>query len=125
MSVKNRRTFFKNAGVLAASPWLGQVLPTSGLEQPFPGKDLRTRRSAENDVVIENAEMRLVVSANGNARSLIHKPTRQECLDAKDDLPMFSVTQYLVEDNEWQQSLPARTTEFPVESVRREGDNLI
>ena len=49
---------------------------------------------SQNDITIENAEMRLVISENGFAKSLIHKETRQECLAFKDSVSVFAVQQY-------------------------------
>lgn len=76
-------------------------------------------------VVLENHEMRLVIRSDGSAKSLIHKPTGQECLDTRAHVPMFNVTQYRPLDNELQLAYPAKITHFPADRVRREGDKLI
>jgi hypothetical protein len=76
-------------------------------------------------IVLENAEMRLVISPAGFAQSLIHKATGQECLEGNTGTPMFTVTQYRPYDNELQLAYPAKTKHFPVERVRRENDSLI
>ncbi|MGH9326066.1 MAG: hypothetical protein ACRD2B_05185, partial [Terriglobia bacterium] len=75
-------------------------------------------------VVLENADMRLVIGANGSARSLIHKATGQECLDTTADVKMFNVTQYRPLDNELQLAYPAKITHFPADRVRKEGNKL-
>ncbi|MGB8479300.1 MAG: hypothetical protein WCE63_10705 [Acidobacteriaceae bacterium] len=76
-------------------------------------------------IVLENAEMRLVISSSGSAQSLVHKPTGQECLAKGADVPMFNVTQYRPYDNELQLAFPAKITHFPADRVRREGDRLL
>lgn len=75
-------------------------------------------------IVIENAELRLTLSADARARSLIHKPTRQECL-ANSDQPAFTLTQYRPYNNELQLAYPAKSAAFAADSVRREGDLLV
>ena len=37
-------------------------------------------KAESTDIIIENPELRLTVSGNGFAQSLIHKPSGQECL---------------------------------------------
>lgn len=76
------------------------------------------------DIVIENAEFRLTLSANARARSLIHKPTGQECLAVR-DTPAFTLTQYRPYNNELQLAYPAKRTAFTADALRREGDRLI
>ncbi|HEY3458302.1 MAG TPA: hypothetical protein VGK64_27225 [Bryobacteraceae bacterium] len=99
--MENRRQFLKEAGLLAAA-----AVPS------------RT-------IVVENAEMRLVITPRGTAQSLIHKATGQECLTPGLNLPMFSVTQYRPYDNELQLAYPAKPKAFPAENIRREEDRLI
>ncbi len=105
----HRREFLKHAGLLTLSSWAASASPTPG----------------NGTVVIENAEMRLVISSNGVARSLIHKASSQECLGMGQAIPMFSVTQYRPYDNELQLSYPAKPKTFAAESVRRENDLLV
>ena len=75
--------------------------------------------------MLENAEMRLVIGANGAARSLIHKESGQECLAKGADVAMFNLTQYRPYLNEVQLAYPAKVTHFPADQARRDGDNLI
>lgn len=79
----------------------------------------------DSDVIIENAEMRLVLGCDGAAKSLIHKATGQECLMQGVDVPAFSVTQDMPYDNEIKLTYPAKSKTFDSDSVYREGDNLI
>jgi hypothetical protein len=64
--------------------------------------------------------MRLLIGQNAQALSLVHKASGQECLAANTEVPMFTVTQYRPYDNELQLAYPAKVTQFPGQSVRRE-----
>lgn len=76
------------------------------------------------DVVIENAAMRLVIGADGAARSLIHKPTGEECLATDVRTPICAITQYRPYDNENFLIFPAKPRVFPANRVERRGDRL-
>jgi len=78
-----------------------------------------------NNIVLENAEMRLEISPTGIARSLLHKASGQECLAQNVDVPMFAVTQYRPYDNELQLAYPAEVTHFPGTQVTLQGNRLI
>jgi hypothetical protein len=69
--------------------------------------------------------MRLEISAAGIARSLLHKPSGQECLAQDVDVPMFSVTQDRPYDNELQLAYPAEVTHFSGIHLRRQGNVLL
>ena len=74
--------------------WLvSTLLPQFCIAMPNEQKE-------NNDVVIENAEMRLIISNDGKARSLIHKATGEECLITNADVPLCAITQYRPYDNE-------------------------
>lgn len=77
------------------------------------------------DIVIENDRMKLVISKNGTAKSLLHKPTNEECLIKEPKVPAFSVTQYHPYKNEIRLAYPFKETEFEADSVYRKGDKLI
>jgi hypothetical protein len=99
---ESRRQFLKEAGLLAvAAP------------------------ASKQAIVLENAEMRLILAPDGAAKSLIHKASGQECLAAGVALPVFTVTQYRPYDNELQLAYPAKPRDFPAEAIRREEDRLI
>lgn len=76
------------------------------------------------DVVIENAAVRLVIGADGAARSLIHKSTGEECLAAEMRTPICAITQYRPYDNENFLIYPAKPRVFPACRVERRGDRL-
>ncbi len=125
--MNGRRKFFQQAGSMAALSWRGislargEVLPQGG---GVPAQ-VTAAVPAGNDVVLENREMRLIIAAKGEAKSLLHKPSGQECLATHIHVPMFTATQYRPYDNELQLALPAKVTNFPPVGVRREGDKLV
>ena len=106
--MEHRRQFLMQARLLTLSAWAAKA-------SQAPGSDT---------IVIENAEMRLLISSTGAARNLIHKASGQECLAAAPEIPMFFVTQHRPYDNELQLSYPAKPKTFPSEKVRRQGDRL-
>lgn len=79
----------------------------------------------EEDIVIENEQVRLVFGSNGIAKSLVYKPSGEECLDLRDETPVFSVTQERPYHNEIKLAYPNKRMTFKANSVRREGDKLI
>jgi hypothetical protein len=127
--MSDRREFLKGAG------FLGIASLSNGLAaQPAnaaAGNQVQEAPAGPvsaieaDSIVLENPEMRLVISSSGSAQSLVHKPTGQECLAKDVAAPMFNVTQYRPYDNELQLAYPARITAFPADQVRREGDKLV
>ena len=123
--MSNRRTFLKHAGMLSLAS-LPENLPADSQDKGKQSGAAGTSPAPEAPgIVLENAEMRLVISPAGFAQSLIHKASGQECLVKNTGTPMFTVTQYRPYDNELQQAYPAKSKDFPVEHVRRENDRLI
>lgn len=83
-----------------------------GTTSTSPGKEKQT-----GSIVVENAEMRLVIGSNAKAVSLIHKATGQECLYPGLDMPVFSLTQSRPYDNELQLTYPAKSKTFAADTV--------
>jgi len=75
--------------------------------------------AARADIVIENREMRLVLSDDARALSLLHLPTRTECLMPGTGLPAFSTRQ----QRGYAGDLNPRIV--PASAVRRDGNRLI
>jgi hypothetical protein len=129
--MSDRREFLKGASLLGLSSLSkatgvqysidGEAAPSGKL----PPSGAAASTAETGDVVLENAEMRLVIAPSGWARSLVHKPSAQECLAGDSVDSMFSVTQYRPYDNELQLALPAKITDFPATQVRRQGEGLI
>jgi hypothetical protein len=123
----DRREFLKGAGILGftslSNALSAQTSSADGAPTAVSSKPTAQPEAAA--IVLENAEMRLLISSNATARSLIHKPTGQECLATNTGATMFYLTQYRPYDNELQLAYPAKITQFPADHVRREGDVLI
>ena len=85
---------------------------------------MNTARGQEN-IVIENSQVQLVIGSNGVAKSLLYKPTNEECLMAQDSIRIFSVTQERPYHNEIKLAHPNKRMTFNANSIRREGDTLI
>jgi hypothetical protein len=83
------------------------------------------RPQSSGSIVLENREIRLRISPDGRAESLVHKPSGQECLMPGTSVPMFTLTQDRPYVNELQLRFPAKRKTFPARSVVKEGDRLI
>lgn len=77
------------------------------------------------DIVLENARMRLVLSQDGYARSLISLDDGRECLDTASHVPFCAITQYRPYDNENFLMYPAKPKVFPANSMRMEDGKLL
>lgn len=75
-------------------------------------------------IVVENKEMRLEITPDGRARSLIHKPSGQECLDTSVSLPLCAITEYRPYDNELFLTYPAKARTFGANRIERVGNEL-
>jgi hypothetical protein len=79
----------------------------------------------EEDIIIENDQVKLVISKGGYAKSLLYKPANEECLTLGKKIPISTIT----EDRPFQHNLlltySTQETTFKANSVRREGDKLI
>jgi hypothetical protein len=76
------------------------------------------------DIVIENNEIRLVISSDGIAKSLVYKPANVECLIMGKRIPISTITEPRPYQNEVKLAYPTKKTTFKSDSVRREGDKL-
>ena len=77
------------------------------------------------DIILENKQFRLTVSSGCIAKSLIHEASGQECLEASEEVALFSVTQPRPFNNEVKLAYPNKRTVFQANRLRREGDRLI
>jgi hypothetical protein len=78
-----------------------------------------------DDVVIENDEIKLIISHDGCAKSLIHKPTGTECLIGSRRVPVSTITEPRPYQNEVKLAYPNKRTTFKSNAVRKEGDKLV
>ena len=84
------------------------------------------RAEEEKNIVIENQQMKLVISSKGKALSLVHKSSGQECLKQDVNVPAFTLTQYRPYDNEQQLSHPAKSKTYAADSVWwKDGDLIV
>ncbi len=77
------------------------------------------------DIVLENQQMKLVIGNNGIAKSLIYKPSGEECLEQGQEISFFSVTQERPFHNEIKLAYPTKMMTFNAESVEQKGNELI
>ena len=117
----DRRDFLKRgtAGVAMSRDLLATEPPARSSASPGGAG------GTEQAIVIENRELRLTLGADGMARSLIHKPSGQECLAPGRHVPMFTLTEYRPYDEILQLAYPIKLTHYLVRSVRRHGDELV
>ena len=85
----------------------------------------RKTSSSTDDIIIENDEMKLVISKDGIAKSLLYKPGNIECLVEGHKVPISTITEPRPYQNEIKLAYPTKKTTFKSNSVRKEGDNLI
>ena len=84
----------------------------------------KIKKSESTDIVIENSEIRLILGSDGTAKSLVYKPTGEECLMLGTETPAFAIAQDRPYDNEIQLAYPAKSKTFAADSIYRDGDNL-
>jgi hypothetical protein len=77
------------------------------------------------DIILENKHFCLTLGGDCCAKSLVHKASGQECLDTREDVALFSVTQPRPYNNEIKLAYPNKRTTFQANRVRMEGDRLI
>ncbi len=77
-----------------------------------------------SDIILENELFRLTVGENALAKSLIIKENGEECLEAEEEVTLFSVTQERPFNNEVKLAHPNKRTTYQANSVRRVGNLL-
>ena len=78
-----------------------------------------------DDVIIENDQIKLVITSDGFAKSLVFKPTNTECLIEGKKVPISTITEPRPYQNEVKLAYPNKKTTFKSNSVRKEGDKLV
>jgi len=78
-----------------------------------------------DDIVIENERVKLVIGIDGTAKSLIFKPTNEECLIEGENISIFSATQERPYNNEVKLAHPNKKTTYRADTIYRVEDNLI
>lgn len=86
---------------------------------------IQDKTVSKEDIIIENDQVKLVLAKDGYAKSLIYKPTQEECLIPGKKIPISTITQERPYQNEIKLAYPTKETTFKANSLRREGDKLI
>lgn len=86
---------------------------------------LHTGAATTSDIVLENDQVKLVISAKGSAKSLLFKPTQTECLVQGRNVAISTITEPRPYQNEVKLAYPNKKTTFKSNAVRRDGDRLI
>ena len=77
------------------------------------------------DVTIENRQVKLVITSEGLAKSLLFKPTGMECLVQDKGVPFSTITEPRPYQNEIKLAYPNKKTTFRSSAIRKEGNKLI
>ena len=105
------------------------LLSVAAQAQTTSGSAASDRAGASDEIVIENREFRLAIAGDGKARSLLHKPSGEECLQPEAErctrASAFSITEYRPYLGDVHLVYPSKETTFEADSVRRVGDDLI
>jgi len=83
------------------------------------------KRESKTDIVIENEQVKLIIGTDGTAKSLVFKPTNEECLRLGENISVFSVTQERPYNNEVKLAHPNKKTTYWADTIYRVDDNLI
>ena len=76
-------------------------------------------------IVLENEVFKLILASDGKAESLVLKSNGEECIDTKEKLPFFSLTEERPYNNEIKLAHPNKRTVFGANSLRMEEGKLI
>jgi hypothetical protein len=130
-----RRDFVRKSAVgIGGLAVAGYVAPENAVEKKIDSssvlkkKDVSQSNKAvatdENDVIIENDQMKLVIGSNAVAKSLLFKPTGEECLVSGKDIPISAMIQDRPYQNEVKLAYPSEERSFKANSIKKEGDKL-
>ena len=78
----------------------------------------------EDDVIIENDELKLIIGSNAVAKSLLCKSTGEECLISNHRVPISTITQERPYNNEVKLAYPCQQMTFGANSIKKTGDKL-
>lgn len=78
----------------------------------------------EDDVIIENDQMKLVIGADAIVKSLLYKPTGEECLVAGKNIPVSTMVQARPYQNEVKLAYANQEMTFKANAIRKEGNKL-
>jgi len=78
-----------------------------------------------DNIVIESEQVKLIISTDGTTKSLVYKPTNEECLIRGENISIFSVTQERPYNNEVKLAHPNKKTTYRADTIYRADDHLI
>ena len=84
-----------------------------------------TLAAVAGDIVLRNDELALTIGDNGQVRSLVYRPTGEECLQPGVGAPVCVITQYRPYDNENFLMFPAKPRSFHSNKCYMSGDTLL
>jgi hypothetical protein len=90
----------------------------------FLSASVQNDKDDHENIIIENTELKLIISPAGIPLSLLHKPTGEECLYENVNIPISAITEYRPYDNELFLTYPAKSRTFGANRVWREGNLL-
>jgi len=79
----------------------------------------------KEDIIIENEQIKLAIGKDGIVKSLLYKPTNEECLLKGTHVSLSSITQERPWNNEIKLAYPNKEMTFQANAVRLEGNKLI
>ncbi len=123
-----RRSAAGIGGLAVAGYAAGATTIEEKTRNAAPGKDAVPQPdsfiAAADDAVIENDQVRLVIGANAIVRSLVFKPTGEECLVSGKNIPVSTMIQDRPYQNEVKLAYPNQEMAFKANSVRKDGNRL-
>ena len=134
MTIRGERGHYSSDGMTwkkesAPYPWFADQLHMNSGGYQLIGeaiaREVKNLNVLQEDIVIDSARLRLVVGADACVKSLVLKPSGEECVDAGSHTPLFSVTQERPFNNEIKLIHPNKRTTYPANALRRENDRLI
>lgn len=84
-----------------------------------------TPKNIEDNIVIENKQLKLIIGNDGTAKSLIFKPSNEECLFKGENISVFSVTQERPYNNEVKLAHPNKKTIYRADTIYWAEENLV
>lgn len=79
----------------------------------------------KGNIIIENGQIKLAIGKDGIVKSLLYKPTNEECLLRGKNVSISSITQERPWNNEIKLAYPNKEMTFQANTVRLDGNKLI
>ena len=79
----------------------------------------------DDNIIIENKQIKLVIGKDGKGKSLLYKPTNEECFKKGENISIFSITQERPYNNEVKLAHVNKKNTFDADTIYRNEDKLI